>query len=209
MPIVSARCCRVTSAGARAISRSSKPCSMPAALTGRPNRNHEEFLYRQRGRTREDLRFVRGRGQYVDDLAPDGLLHAVILRSSVAHGRIRSIDAAAALKIAGVHAVITARDMPGGPPRIAMRLQPLPEFKPFEQSVIAEAEVRYVGEPIALVLATSVAIGEDALDRIVVDIEPLPVVSDCETSAKGDRLLFPEQGTNCAMTFTAECGDAV
>jgi aerobic carbon-monoxide dehydrogenase large subunit len=156
---------------------------------------------------REDLRFVRGRGQYVDDLRPDGLLHAVILRSSVAHGRIRSVDAVAALKIAGVHAVITARDMLGGPPRIAMRLQPLPEFKPFEQSVIADTKVRYVGEPIALVLATSVAVGEDALDRIVVDIEPLPVVSDCETSAKGDRLLFPEQGTNCAMTFTAECGD--
>jgi len=157
---------------------------------------------------REDLRFVRGRGQYVDDLAPDGLLHAVILRSSVAHGRIRLIDAAAAVKIAGVHAVITARDMPGGPPRIAMRLQPLPEFKPFEQSVIADTKVRYVGEPIALVLATSMAVGEDALDRIVVDIEPLPAVSDCETSANGDRLLFPEQGTNCAMTFTAECGDA-
>ncbi len=157
---------------------------------------------------REDLRFVRGRGQYVDDLAPDGLLHAVILRSSVAHGRIRSIDAAAALKIAGVHAVITGRDMPGGPPRIAMRLQPLPEFKPFEQSVIADTKVRYVGEPIAVVLATSVAVGEDALDRIVVDIEPLPAVSDCETSAQGHRLLFPEQGTNCAMTFTAACGDA-
>src|SRR6266436_943308 len=143
------------------------------------------------------------------DRVPDGLLHAVILRSSVAHGRIRSIDAAAALRIVGVHAVITARDMPGGPPRIAMRLQPLPEFKPFEQSVIADAEVRYVGEPIAVVLATSIAVGEDALDRIVVDIEPLPDVSDCETSAKGDRLLFAEQGTNCAMTFTAECGDAV
>jgi carbon-monoxide dehydrogenase large subunit len=157
---------------------------------------------------REDLRFVRGRGQYVDDLAPDGLLHAVILRSSVAHGRIRSIDAAAALEIAGVHAVITARDMPGGPPRIAMRLQPLPEFKPFEQSVIAQTKVRYVGEPIAVVLATSMAIGEDALERIAVDIEPLPAVSDCEASAKGDRLLFAEQGTNCAMTFTAACGDA-
>src|SRR5712671_2911437 len=157
---------------------------------------------------REDLRFVRGRGQYVDDLAPDGLLHAVILRSSVAHGRIRSIDAAPALKIAGVHAVITAQDIPGGPPRIAMRLQPLPEFKPFEQSVIADTKVRYVGEPIALVLATSMAVGEDALDRIVVDIEPLPAVSDCETSANGDWLLFAEQGTNCAMTFTAQCGDA-
>jgi aerobic carbon-monoxide dehydrogenase large subunit len=157
---------------------------------------------------REDLRFVRGRGQYVDDLNPNGLLHAVILRSSVAHGRIRSIDPSAALKIAGVHSVITARDMPGGPPRIAMRLQPLPEFKPFEQSVVADTSVRYVGEPIGLVLATSAAIGEDALDRIVVDIEPLPAVNDCEASARGDRLLFAEQSTNCAMTFTAECGDA-
>jgi carbon-monoxide dehydrogenase large subunit len=157
---------------------------------------------------REDLRFVRGGGQYVDDLRPDGLLHAVILRSSVAHGRIRSIDMSAALKLEGVHAVITARDMPGGLPRIAMRLQPLPEFKPFEQSVIADTKVRYVGEPIAVVLAASVAIGEDALERIVVDIEPLPAVSDWQTSAKGDRLLFEEHGTNCAITFTAACGDA-
>src|ERR1700730_6181468 len=157
---------------------------------------------------REDLRFVRGRGQYVDDLSPDGLLYAVILRSSVAHGRIRSIDTSAALNIEGVHAIITARDMPGGPPRIPMRLQPLPEFQPFEQSVIAYTKVRYVGERIAVVLATSVAIGEDALERIVVDIEPLPAVSDCETSAKGDRLLFEDHGTNCSMTFTAECGDA-
>src|SRR5262245_49094096 len=157
---------------------------------------------------REDLRFVRGRGQFVDDLSPDGLLHAVILRSSAAHGRIRSIDAAAAFKMEGVHAVITAGDMPGGPPKIAMRLQPLPEFKRFEQSVIADTKVRYVGEPVAVVLAESVALGEDALERIVVDIEALPAIGDCETSAQGDRLLFPEQGTNCAMTFTAECGDA-
>ena len=90
---------------------------------------------------REDLRFVRGRGEYVDDLDSDGLLHAVIFRSGVAHGRIRSIDATAALKIAGVHAVITAQDIPG-PPVIPMRLQPLPEFKPFEQPVIAAGKVR-------------------------------------------------------------------
>ena len=86
---------------------------------------------------REDLRFLRGKGTYVDDLAPSNLLYAVILRSSVAHGRIVSIDASAALKIPGVHSVITAKDMPGGPPIIPMRLQPLPEFKPFEQPVIA------------------------------------------------------------------------
>ncbi len=157
---------------------------------------------------REDLRFVRGGGRFVDDLQPDGLVHAVILRSSVAHGRIRSIDISAALKIKGVHAVITARDIPGGPPHIEMRLQPLPEFKPFEQSVIADKKVRYVGEPIAVVLATSIAVGEDALERIAVDIEPLPAVNDCHSSMRGDRLLFEERSTNCAMTFTAECGDA-
>ncbi len=157
---------------------------------------------------REDLRFVRGRGQYVDDLRPDGLLHAVILRSSVAHGRIRSIDVSGALALAGVHAVITAKDMPGGPPKIAMRLQPLAEFKPFEQSVIADRKVRYVGEPIAVVLATSVAIGEDALEHIALDIVPLSAVTDCEASARDDRLLFEEHGTNRSMTFTAECGDA-
>jgi carbon-monoxide dehydrogenase large subunit len=157
---------------------------------------------------REDLRFVRGRGQYVDDLRPDGLLHAVILRSSVAHGRLVSIDTSAALRLKGVHAVITANDMPGGPPKIAMRLQPLPEFKPFEQSVIAHAKVRYVGEPIAVVLATSVAVGEDALERIAVEIEPLPAVNDCAAAVKGDRLLFDEHGSNRSMTFTAECGDA-
>jgi len=156
---------------------------------------------------REDLRFVRGRGQYVDDLHPEGLLYAVFLRSSVAHGRIRAINVAPALGIKGVHAVITAKDMPGGPPRIAMRLQPLPEFKPFEQPVIADGSVRYVGEPVAVVLADSVAIGEDALEHIVLDIEPLPAVTDCASAAQGDRLLFEGAGTNKSMTFTAACGD--
>jgi carbon-monoxide dehydrogenase large subunit len=123
---------------------------------------------------REDLRFLRGRGQYVDDLSPQGLLYAVILRSAVPHGRIRSIDAAAALKIPGVHAVITAKDMAGGPPIIPMRLQPLAEFKPFEQPVMASDKVRYVGEQVAVVVADSAAIGEDALEAIAVDIAPLP-----------------------------------
>ncbi len=94
---------------------------------------------------REDLRFLRGRGQYVDDLSPDGLLYAVIFSSPVAHGRVLSIDPSAALRVPGVHAVITARDMPEGPPIIPMRLQPLPEFKPFEQLVIADNKVRYRG----------------------------------------------------------------
>ena len=157
---------------------------------------------------REDLRFLRGRGQYVDDLKPQGMLYAVILRSAVAHGRIRSIDGSQALKIAGVHAVITAKDMPGGPPIIPMRLQPLPDFKPFEQPVIAADKVRYVGEPIAVVLADSAAIGEDALEAIAVDIETLPPITDRAGATKGDSLLFDAKTGNIALTFRAERGDA-
>src|SRR5712691_1758077 len=84
----------------------------------------------------EDLRFLRGHGQYVDDLTREGLLHAVILRSPFAHGRIRSIDASAARARPGVHAVITAADLGGPVPTIPMRQEPSPALKPYEQPVI-------------------------------------------------------------------------
>jgi carbon-monoxide dehydrogenase large subunit len=157
---------------------------------------------------REDLRFLRGRGEYVDDLNRPDLLHAVILRSSVAHGRIRAIDASAALQIPGVHAVITAKDMAGGVPVIPMRLQPLPEFKPFEQPVIADGKVRYVGEPVAVILASSIAIGEDAIEAIDVDIEALPAVADWGRADTGSTMLFEKAGTNKSLTFRAVRGDA-
>jgi carbon-monoxide dehydrogenase large subunit len=157
---------------------------------------------------REDLRFLRGRGEYVDDVAIPGLLYAVILRSSVAHGRLVSIDASAALKMPGVYSVITGADMPGGPPIIPMRLQPLPEFKPFEQPVIAHDKVRYVGEPIAVLLGTSVAVGEDALEAIAVETEDLPAVADWQTAAKNQSVLFETPGTNRSLVFQARKGDA-
>jgi len=157
---------------------------------------------------REDLRFLRGRGEYVDDVAIPGLLYAVILRSSVAHGRLVSIDASAALKRPGVHAVITSADMPGGPPIVPMRLQPLPEFKPFEQPVIAYEKVRYVGEPIAVVLADSVAVGEDALDFIEVMIDDLPPVADWTVAQQNKSILFEKPGTNRSLVFESRKGDA-
>src|SRR6266849_7702959 len=138
----------------------------------------------------EDLRFLRGRGQYVDDLARKEMLHAAILRSSVAHGRIRSIAVAAARALPGVHSVITAKDIGNRVPRVPMRLQPLPDFEPFGQPVIAETKVRYVGEAIALVLADSPGIAEDAIGLIEVEIEPLPAVADRHVSAKNESLLF-------------------
>jgi aerobic carbon-monoxide dehydrogenase large subunit len=156
----------------------------------------------------EDLRFVRGRGQYVDDLARQDMLHAAILRSSVAHGRLRSIDVSAARSLAGVHCVITAKDIGNRVPRVPMRLQPLPDFEPFGQPVIAEDKVRYVGEALAMVLADTPGIAEDALGLIEVEIEPLPAVADRRATEQGAALLFEDQGSNLAIKFHALRGDA-
>ena len=90
----------------------------------------------------EDFRLLRGRGQFVDDLARENLLHAVILRSSVAHGRIRSIDTAAARTRPGVHAVITAADIGAAVPTIPLRQDSSPAFKPFERSLHDDTEER-------------------------------------------------------------------
>src|ERR1700686_1400106 len=155
---------------------------------------------------REDFRFLTGRGQYVDDLTLDGVLHAAILRSQVAHGRIRAIDVAAARTRPGVVAVITAADI-GGVPTIPLRQEPLPALQQYQQPVIGDRKVRYVGEPLAVVVADSAALAEDALEAILVDIEPLPAVADRAAARRGDVLLFEESRTNIASTITAVRGD--
>jgi carbon-monoxide dehydrogenase large subunit len=155
----------------------------------------------------EDLRFLRGRGEFVGDIYRDGMLHAAILRSPVAHGRIRGLDTAAALATQGVRAVITAAEI-GAVPVIPLRLLPLPGTERFLQPVIAADRVRYVGEPVAVVLADSPALAEDGVGAIVLDVEESPPVADRWVSGKRETLLFAESGTNLAMTFTAVSGDA-
>jgi carbon-monoxide dehydrogenase large subunit len=150
----------------------------------------------------EDPRFLRGKGRYVDDVSPAGLLHAVILRSPVAHGRIRGIDRTSALARPGVRAVITATDI-GSVPTIPLRQEQLAAFKPFEQPVIAVGKVRYVGEPVAVVVADTAAGAEDAAEVVAIDIEELPVVADCAAATT----LF-ETTSNLAGTLTAVKGDA-
>src|SRR6202521_5225888 len=130
-----------------------------------------------------DLRFVTGASTFVDDMKRPGMLHAVVLRSSVAHGRIRAIDAASARGMDGVHAVITAADIGDPIPIIPLRLATLPEFKNSLQPVIAKDKVRYVGEPIAVVVAQTHALAEDALEAIEVDIERLPALADRHVAA--------------------------
>jgi aerobic carbon-monoxide dehydrogenase large subunit len=154
----------------------------------------------------EDLRFLTGRGQYVDDLHSEYMLHAAILRSSVAHGRIRSIDTAAALARPGVHAVITAADI-GKVPTIPLRHDPTPAIRRFEQPVIAHGKVRYVGEPLAVVIAETPALAEDALEAVAVDIEPLTPVADRDKARREEIILFETVGTNLPDTITAVRGD--
>jgi carbon-monoxide dehydrogenase large subunit len=156
----------------------------------------------------EDFRLVRGRGQYVDDLARNDMLHAAILRSAVAHGRIRTIDVSRAKKVPGVHAVITAADLGDAIPLVPMRLQPMPEFEAFGQPVMARDKARYVGEALAMVLADSAGVAEDALGAIEVDIEPLPAVATWQSAAKNETLLFESKGSNVTMKFRAVLGDA-
>jgi aerobic carbon-monoxide dehydrogenase large subunit len=156
----------------------------------------------------EDRRFVTGTGKFVDDLKRDGMLHAVILRSGVAHGRVNRIDVAPALARPGVRAVITAADVGAPVPVIPLRLANLPEFKPYLQPVIASDKVRYVGEPIAVVIADSQALAEDALEAIEVEIERLPALPDRHAAAAGDALLFEETGSNRAVRYAVGVGDA-
>ncbi|HZQ72439.1 MAG TPA: xanthine dehydrogenase family protein molybdopterin-binding subunit [Burkholderiales bacterium] len=160
----------------------------------------------------EDLRLLRGRGRYVDDLHRDAMLHAAILRSPLAHGLLKKIRVEKAKAMPGVRAVYTAEDVaPGNSkvPAIPVRLMPVDQLLPFEQPVIARTKVRYVGEPMAIVVADTQAQAEDALDAIELDIEPLPAVSDRQSSEKNASLLIEEAGTNIPITYTATKGDAL
>jgi carbon-monoxide dehydrogenase large subunit len=158
----------------------------------------------------EDFRFLKGAGRFVDDLRRDGMLHAVVLRSPVAHGRIVRIDTSAARAMPGVHAVVTAADVgqqnSGNVPVIPLRLANLPEFKNYLQPVIASGKVRYVGEPVAVVVAETHGQAEDALEAIALDIERLPALPDRHAAVDGAALF--DGFSNRAVRYTASFGDA-
>jgi aerobic carbon-monoxide dehydrogenase large subunit len=155
----------------------------------------------------EDFRFLTGRGTFVDDCEPVGLLHAAILRSSVSHGRLTELNVSPALKMPGVHAIVTARDIAEKVPRIPIRLAPIAGLEKYLQPVIAEEKVRYVGEPLAVVVADSRAIAEDAAAEIGVTIDPLDPIPDWQSSERDTSLLFEDNGTNVAARYTVGFGD--
>jgi len=155
----------------------------------------------------EDARLLTGRGRFVDDLRLGGTLHAAILRSPEARARIRRIDTSAAASLPGV-TVATATDAPEL--RRPMPLfVPHPELQAAMYSPLADSVVRFVGEPVAVVVAASRYLAEDALELIDVDYEPLEAVVDTATAlAPGAPLVHEALGTNLAAHLEYRIGDA-
>lgn len=158
---------------------------------------------------REDGRFLMGRARYVDDIQLPHMLHAAILRSPHAHARLLNIDASAALNIPGVVAVFTFEDIADTvePRPIPMRRGSYSGLDRFLQYPLAREKVRYVGDPVAVAVAESRYLAEDALDAIEVQYAPLPAIVDVWQSERGDVLLYDEHGTNLALEYSASLGD--
>ena len=154
----------------------------------------------------EDPDLLLGRGKYLDDICHKNMLYAVIVRSPIAHGVIKSIDVTEAVKLKGVHSVILANDIGEDIPLVPLRLMPMKELEPLGQPVIANKKVRYVGEAVAIILANTTALGEDALSLIKVEIEPLDPVPHRKQAEAYQAPLFPEWGSNKAITYTASKG---
>ena len=125
----------------------------------------------------EDRPLLTGRGRFAADISFPDQWHMRVVRSPVAHGRIRSIDATAALKVPGVHAIWTHADIAHIPP-IGFRLTGLTALEPYRQTALANDVMRYVGEPVAAVFASDPYVAEDAADLVALDIEMLPAVLD-------------------------------
>jgi carbon-monoxide dehydrogenase large subunit/6-hydroxypseudooxynicotine dehydrogenase subunit gamma len=155
---------------------------------------------------KEDPRLLRGRGAFADAFHAPGELWARIVRSPVAHGRLRAVDLARARRASGVVAAVSAADLPGRPAipvRLALRGLSLAEYL---QPVLADGTVRYVGEPIAVVVAEDAYAAEDAAELADIDIDAAPAVLDAAVAAGADASrLFP--GGNVAADLTVCYGD--
>ncbi len=151
-------------------------------------------------RRTEDRALLVGSGTYVGDVTPDGALHAVFVRSVIPHGEIRAIDTADACLLSGVAAVFTANTL--GIQSVAPALPGLDQA--MTRSALATDRVRFVGEPVAVVLAESLAIAADAAELVVVEVEPLPAVVGVDTARKDEVLLHPAAGTNQCFTLGGE-----
>ena len=159
----------------------------------------------------EDIRLLKGEGRYLNDVNLPGQAHAVVLRSPHAHARIRGIDVDRALKAPGVLAVLTGADVErdglGTMKMTLRRKRPdgTPMFAPPHRG-LSQERVRYVGDPIAFVIAETLGQAKDAADLVQVDYEPLPsVTATADATAPGAAPVWDECPDNISNIF--ESGD--
>jgi len=136
---------------------------------------------------KEDDRFIRGKGSYVDDIVLPGMLHMAILRSPLAHARLVSIDSSAASALEGVVAVITGEDL------AAHNLAWMPTLSGDTQAVFVTDKVRFQGQEVAAVIAEDPYVAFDALELIDVEYEPLPVLVDPKKALEPDAVLIRDE----------------
>lgn len=156
----------------------------------------------------EDARLLTGRGTFVDDVSLPGMLHACFVRSPFARAAVGGIDTAAALALAGVVAVLTAADLnPGVHEQWHTSVgKDCPETP---RPPLAEDEVRFVGDPVALVVADSRYVAEDAAELVEVYYEPLPAVVDYTTAEEADVLVHAAHGSNVVGELNGVPADAL
>ncbi len=155
----------------------------------------------------EDPRLLRGRGRYLDDVDLPGLLHAAFVRSPFAHAAIRGVDADAARKQPGVVAVLTGADLAATTEAVTASVA-RPEVKDARRDALAVEKARFVGDPVAVVVATSRYLAEDAAGLVDVDWDPLPVVSDPEAALAAEGPVIDESlGDNNVAHIEGGAGD--
>src|SRR5215212_3453851 len=154
-------------------------------------------------RRKEDPRFIRGLGKYVDDIQLPGMLHGAVLRSPLAHARIKSIDTSAAEQHPKVHAVITGQTLEG------LGLAWMPTMSADTQAVLATDKVRFQGQEVAFVIADDRYSARDALELIDVDYEPLPAVVNARKANDPDAPVIRDdkEGQTDNHIFDWEAGD--
>ena len=152
---------------------------------------------------KEDARFIRGKGQYFDDITLPGMLHMEILRSPYAHARINSIDTSAAAALPGVVAVVTGELM------AQHNLAWMPTLSGDTQAVLVTDKVRYQGQEVACVIAESAYVAKDALELIEVDYDPLPAVTSPQQASASDAPLIRDEkeGQTSNHVYHWEAGD--
>ena len=155
---------------------------------------------------REDRAFLTGSARYVADLPAKGALHMRVVRSMAAHARLQSIDTRTALSLPGVVGVFTSADVAGSVNPLPLQSVPGAEIAEVPLPLLAPGRVRFVGEPVAVVLAESEALAEDAAALVEVELDWLEAVAGLEEAAESGTLLHEELGSNRALLWRAGSG---